>query len=158
MSDIPAPGLLRLLGPTAAHSASAEPPHIGEGPRFAELLEQARQGALETGLPVSVASGAGVELTGAQLERLSKVVDQAHASGATRIVVMMDGLTLDVDVLSRRVLGVAELGGGRTLTGIDGLVRLEPTEVAQTLPPPTIGGLNASLRRALGTTGAGDAA
>lgn len=156
---IPSPlDLLRVLGsglrPESAAPA-AQPTSIKD---FAALLAQARDGGLDTGLPVSVAGGSGVALDAAQLERLGGVVDRAHAEGATRIVVMMDGRVLDVDVLSRRVLGEADLSDGRVLTGIDGFVRLgEDDDVIQSLlPMPNVESVNASLLKLLtnGTQGA----
>ena len=138
--------LLRALGGGARAPASPAP----EGPSFDELLGRAREGSLETGLPVSIASGAGVELSPGQLERLSGVLDRAHAEGASRIVVMMDGLTLDVDVLARTVLGNADLADGRVLTGVDGIVRLAPTDAeSQMLAPPGAGAVNPSLQKIL---------
>ena len=149
---IPSPmDLLRLLssGPRpdgASPGVRAEPAQD-----FQTLLAQARAGGLETGLPVSVADGAGVSLDAAQLERLGAVVDRAHAEGATRILVMLDGRALDVDVLSRRVLGEADLAGGKVLTGIDGFVRLGEGEGGEQalLPPPAGGPVDASLLRLL---------
>lgn len=116
--------LLRMLGSGVRPDGATPGAPSGGAPDFEALLARARSGSLETGLPVSVASGAGVELDGAQLARLGRVVDRAHAEGASRVVVMMDGMALDVDVLSRRVLGRADLEGGKVLTGIDGLVNL----------------------------------
>lgn len=157
---IPSPlDLLRVLGsgPRPDGGAGAAPP--GAGSDFEVLLARARAGGLETGLPLSVAEGSGVELDGAQLERLAGVVDRAHAEGATRILVMMDGKTLDVDVLSRRVLGEADLSGGRVLTGIDGFVRLGAGDDARqaVLPVPGTGSVDASLLRLL-SQGTQDAA
>jgi hypothetical protein len=68
---------------------------------------------------VSVASGAGVELSAEQLARLSPILDRAHAAGATRVVVLLVGLALDIDVLSRRVLGEAVLRDQGVLSGSD---------------------------------------
>ncbi len=157
---IPSPlDLLRMLGsglrPDGA-AATNQPESSGD---FAVLLAQARAGGLETGMPVSLAAGSGVELDAAQLDRLGGVVDRAHAEGATRIVVMMDGKALDVDVLSRRVLGEADLSGGRVLTGIDGFVRLGAGDDAQqpVLALPDAGSVNASLLRLL-SQGTQDAA
>jgi len=63
----------------------------------------------------------------------------------------MDGKALDVDVLSRRVLGEASLHDGRVLTGIDGVVRLDgdTTDLNAFLPVPAPGQANSSLLRAL---------
>jgi hypothetical protein len=124
---------------------------------FQTLLAQARAGGLDTGLPVTVADGAGVSLDASQLARLGSVVDRAHAEGATRILVMLDGRALDVDVLSRRVLGEADLTGGRVLTGIDGFVRLGEGEgvAPPMLPLPSGGVVDASVLGLLAERGVG---
>lgn len=145
---IPSPAdLLRVLGSGVRPEVSGGADRPAEGPDFQTLLAQARAGSLETGLPVTIADGVGLELSDEQLTRLGRVVDRAHAEGATRIVVMMDGAALDVDVLSRRVLGEADLSGGRVVTGIDGFVRLGEgdDEEAQVLPLPGGGAVDASV-------------
>jgi hypothetical protein len=153
VTEVRSADLLRALGSSTSAPGAGAPVAPG-GPDFAELLGRAREGALETGLPVTVAHGSGVELSSEQLEQLSKVVDRAHSAGATRIVVLMDGVALDVDVLSRRVLGTAELQAGRVLTGVDGIVRLGSDEAASggPLPPPGAGAIAPSLRRALASS------
>ncbi|VAX41196.1 hypothetical protein MNBD_PLANCTO03-410 [hydrothermal vent metagenome] len=149
---IPSPmDLLRVLGSGLRPDGSAAVTQPKSVKDFAAMLAQARDGGLETGLPVTVAEGSGVELDAAQLERLGRVVDRAHAEGATRIAVMMDGATFDVDVLSRRVLGEADLSEGRVLTGIDGFVRLGDgeDELQPMLPMPNAGAVDASLLKLL---------
>jgi len=150
VTGAPSTHLLRALAPPSAPAGRSGPTRAAE-PHFAELLSRAKEGSLETGLPVAVAEGSGLELSADQLERLSKVVDRAHGAGATRLVVMMDGMTLDVDVLSRRVLGRADLDDGRVLTGVDGIVRIEGTGAVTgvPLPPPGAGALAPSLGRLL---------
>lgn len=139
MTGVRSADLLRVLGSGVRPGADA-PARAGRGPSFADLLGRAREGTLETGLPVSVADGAAIDLSREQLDRLSAVVDRAHAAGATRIVVMMDGLALDVDVLSRRVLGPAALDDETVLTGIDGVVRLgaATADLPRALPLPGV--------------------
>jgi hypothetical protein len=149
---IPSPmDLLRVLGSGLRPGGEASPVQPEHGGDFAALLAQARAGTLDTGMPVTLADGSGVELSESQLERLGGVVDRAHAEGATRIVVMMDGQTLDIDVLSRRVLGPLDVSGGRVLTGIDGFVRLGAGDDTQQpmLPLPGTGSVDASLLQLL---------
>ena len=132
-----APGLARAAGAPGAES-------------FERLLARAQVTPLETALPVSIASGAGIELTDSQLVRLSSVVDRAQQAGATRLLVVMDGASLDVDVLARRVLGVADLSDERVLTDFDGVVRLDGRmATGEVLPPPSSGAGGAWLARAL---------
>ncbi len=145
---IPSPAdLLRVLGSGLRPDGAAEGVRAADGADFQTLLARARAGSLETGLPVTVADGAGLELSEEQLARLGRVVDRAHAEGATRILVMLDGVALDVDVLSRRVLGEADLAGGRVMTGIDGFVRLGEGDDAApgVLALPSAGAVDASV-------------
>lgn len=120
--------LLRVLGSGVVPDGGAPPAGETGGVDFQTLLAQARAGSLDTGLPVTIADGVDLDLSDEQLVRLGRVVDRAHAEGASRIVVMMDGQALDVDVLSRRVLGETDLAGGRVVTGIDGFVSLAEGE------------------------------
>lgn len=150
---LPSPAdLLRVLG-SAIRPDGAAAVRTAEGtPAFDSLLLQARSGALETGLPVSIASGAEVELTQPQLDELGRLIDRAHAEGATRMAVLVEGKALDVDVLSRRVLGELDLADGNVMTGIDGVVRLDRDESGPMASPPTpsVGAMDASLLRLLG--------
>lgn len=150
---LPSPAdLLRVLGSAIRPDGAAAVRAPEDTPAFESLLQQARSGSLETGLPVSIATGAGVELTQPQLDALGRLVDRAHAEGATRMAVLVDGKALDVDVLSRRVLGELDLADGKVMTGIDGVVRLDPDEAGPIASPPTpsVGAMDASLLRLLG--------
>lgn len=116
--------LLRVLGSGVRQSVShamEKNPTLGT---FADLLVQARGNELETKLPVSVAHGVEATLSTQTLERLSTVVDRAHAAGATRIAVLIGDEAFDVDVLGRRVLGKINLDDGKVMTEIDGIVKL----------------------------------
>ena len=150
---LPSPvDLLRVLG-SAVRPDGAASVRTPEGKQaFESLLQRARAGELETGLPVSIAAGAKVELTQPQLDELGRIVDRAHAEGATRMAVLVGGKALDVDVLSRRVLGELDLADGKVMTGIDGVVRLDPVAAGPTPPPPSpsVGAMDASLLRLLG--------
>lgn len=150
---VPSPvDLLRVLGSAIRPDGAADLRDAGTAEAFDTLLEQAQAGSLQTGLPVSVAAGVGVALDESQLGELSRIVDRAHADGATRIAVLLDGKALDVDVLSRRVLGELDLSDGRVMTGIDGVVQLgvDPDSVPGVLPVPSPGALGPSLLKLLG--------
>ncbi|MBN4052516.1 hypothetical protein JYT82_00210 [bacterium AH-315-K20] len=150
---LPSPvDLLRVLGSAIRPDGTAQLRDAGAAEAFENLLEKAQAGSLETGLPVSIASGVDVELSEPQLAELSRLVDRAHAAGATRMAVLVDGKALDVDVLSRRVLGELDLADGRVMTGIDGVVRLDTNAVSQlgVLPAPSPGAMDASLLKLLG--------
>jgi hypothetical protein len=150
---LPSPAdLLRVLG-SAIRPDGAADVRASEGiEAFGDLLQKAQAGSLETGLPVSIAAGAEVELSESQLAELGRLVDRAHAEGATRMAVLVDGKALDVDVLSRRVLGELDLADGKVMTGIDGVVKLDTDDAGTslTLPTPSQGAVDASLLRLLG--------
>lgn len=148
---LPSPtDLLRALGSAIRPDGAGQVQSTAGGEAFESLLLKARSGSLETGLPVTIADGAGVELDGVQMNALARLVDKAHAEGATRMAVLVDGEALDVDVLSRRVLGKLDLADGTVMTGIDGVVRLDTTAGASgLLPTPSAGVVDASLLRLL---------
>jgi hypothetical protein len=149
--------LLRLLASTGhaggrGPSPAAEP---GGANGFAALLARAERGEVSSGLPVTIARGAGVELTLDQLSRLAAAADRAEARGATRALVLIDGLALRLDVGVRQVTGVADLGSGDVLTGIDAVIRVPSPEppggaVAPVpLPRADAAAMNPSLARVL---------
>ncbi|MEM7621697.1 MAG: hypothetical protein AAF235_00665 [Planctomycetota bacterium] len=100
------PAGLEGRGATGSASGSAS------GVDFATLLAGARSGSVQTGLPVSIDAGLGIELNATQHERLSAAVDQLEASGARRGVVLIDGRALVVDVESRSATGVVSEQNG----------------------------------------------
>ena len=103
---LPSPAdLLRVLGSAIRPDGAAAVRAPEDTPVFESLLQQARSGSLETGLPVSIATGAGVELTQPQLDALGRLVDRAHAEGATRMAVLVDGKALDVARMARDMHG-----------------------------------------------------
>lgn len=116
--------MLRALGAGASlpvHAVGEPSPPGGE---FAALLAKAQAGEVHTGLEVTVARTAGVQLSPSQLERLAAAADRAHAEGASRALVLIDGLALELDVLSRTITGAVDLAAEGVLTGIDAVVRV----------------------------------
>ena len=148
--------LLRSLMPVrtaAAGQRGGLAPSALEGEGFSELLKRAQRGEFGTGLPVKIAPNAGVELSDEQLTHLAVVADAAEASGATRALVMIDDLSLCMDVGSRTILGPADLTDGKVLTGIDGVIRLTaPPAGPLPIAGPRVdgGSMNTSILRALG--------
>ena len=123
---------------------------------FADLLAKARAGAVSSNLPVTVAKGAGVNLSDDQLRRLAVAADRAEAAGLTRALVLIDGKALRLDVGVRQITGTVELAPGAALSGIDGVVQAPGAEDSSPamVPispanPSRVRGLNASLVRAL---------
>ena len=95
---------IRPAGPEAHPPAPPGP----DGPGFADLLAKARDGNLASGLPVTIAKGAGVELNAEQLSRVGAAADRAQAAGADRAVVLIDGAAVKLDVATRNITGVNE--------------------------------------------------
>lgn len=113
--------LLRMLGATPAKSASASSDAVAGGD-FAHLLDMARSGKLGDNEPATIAEGAGVKLSEDQLRRVGQAVDRAKAQGAAQALVLIDGMALKVDVLTREVKGSADLDGG--VTGVDAVINV----------------------------------
>ena len=114
--------LLRSLGlgsrPVSTGSTAA--PQTASGMSFSDLLSKASGGEFSTGLDVTVSAGAGIELNTEQLQRLAKIADAAEAQGASRVLVLMDGQALTMDVGVRQITGTADLNS--VVTGIDAVV------------------------------------
>ncbi len=164
--------LLRLLSGgigAAIRAGSGAPAGAPAETDFAALLEKAGKGEVESGLSVTVDEGAGVKLTDDQLARLAVAADRAEAQGATRALVLIDGMALRLDVGMRQVTGAADLKGNTPLTGIDAVISVPGTEASPVGPatdadsrPPALplpradaGSLNRSLLEVLSRARAG---
>ena len=134
--------LLSLLGGVinaVRPDAPAPPANPIEGSTFAELLDQAKSGEISSDLDITVAADAGVELTEDQLARLAVAADQAQAAGASRAVVLIDGMALSFDVQSRRVTGTVPINEAGVYSGFDAIINAgDETKqaAAGTLPLP----------------------
>lgn len=95
-------GLLGTSSPAAQSLGAGSAAQAGEA-SFASLLAQAREGGVQSGMPVTIARDAGVQLSSEQLSRLASAADIAEAHGATRAVVAIDGKMLTLDVASRQI-------------------------------------------------------
>lgn len=159
----PGTDLLKLLGSGSrpglapAPSAAAAAPGVD----FGSLLKQAREGTLASGRSVTVAKGAGVNLSAEQLARLSAAADKAEAQGATGALVLIDGMALKLNLTTREVTGRADLNSGAVLTGVDSVVSLPSTAGSSgaaagaapvPLPKAGAGWGNASLLQTLSQT------
>jgi len=136
--NISSADLLRVLGSGLQQKIESATKSSHAMQNFAGLLESARKGDVQTGLPVEIVNGADVTLSQETLDKIAAIVDRAHAAGATRIVVLDGEQALDVDVLSRRVLGKVNLHDGHIMTEIDGVARLsgDNADSMQILPLP----------------------
>jgi hypothetical protein len=145
--------LLRALG-SGVRPVGAEPSgqaRLIEGPSFQDMLASATSGGVSSGLPIRVARSAAVDLTASQLTRLSAAADRAEAAGASRALVLIDGMVLQMDVGLRTVTGKADLNQTKVLNGVDAVVTVE-TEAGDLpvyTPAPMAGAMNASLLRTL---------
>lgn len=99
---------IRPAGPEARPRTTVE----SGGPGFADLLAKAQGGEITSGLPVTIAKGAGVDLNAEQLARVGAAADRAQAAGADRAVVLIDGAAVKLDVATRTVTGPADLNPG----------------------------------------------
>lgn len=119
--------LLRRLG-SGLTPNGAEKPSKGLGGAdpaalsFTEMLAKAEKGEINSGLPVTIAKGSGVELSDEQLARVAIAADRAQAAGADRAVVIIDNVAVKLDVATRTISGKAELQPGSTLADIDAVV------------------------------------
>jgi hypothetical protein len=146
--------LLRALGgvtnvSSAAGSAGASGRTAAGSVDFRAMLERARAGTLESGLPVTVAPGTGLDIGQEQLARLGPVIDRLHASGASHAMVEIDGKFLVVDVMTRQVRSEFKPGDGGMVEGIDAVVSAAPAEVDGVVGVPGSGVLHPSLAAAL---------
>jgi hypothetical protein len=153
MSPI-ASGLLGLLGVGSGQTVQPSGLTSGqvEGSDFASLLQLARQGQVTSDRPVSIANGANVKLSPDQMQRLAVAADRAESQGATRALVMIDGMAVKLDVSMRQVTGLADLSKPGVMTGIDCLVTTASPDpnAAAAVPLPRAPGLaSPSLLRAL---------
>lgn len=117
-------GLLRALAP--GRGAGSDAP-AGVNPSsldFEAMLRRVKAEGFQSGLGVSIAPEAGVELSDEQMQRVAAATDLAQAHGASRALVSIDGLNLVVDVNVRRIAAKVDLQPGLPLTGIDAVVKV----------------------------------
>jgi hypothetical protein len=134
---------------TNAAARSAQPAAPISGTPFDELLEEARTGAATGASPVKLAKGLDLKLNEDQLARVAAAVDLAQANGAGRVMVLVDGRALQVDVGTRTILG--EVTGAKTasMPGVDAVVNapaskeaLDAAAQSRPVPPPSASPLN----------------
>lgn len=119
--------LLRRLGSgvrpegPAARAPMSQPAGV-ESADFASLLDDVHAGKMASARPLSIASGAGVELSSDQMQRLAVAADAAEAAGAGRLLAMIDGQGVTIDVASRTITGGVEGLKGRVVTDVDAFI------------------------------------
>lgn len=131
--------LLRLLSSQATPGVApgATGPSAPTGALdFAKLLNQAKTGQLASGREVSIAKGANVQLSEDQIKRISAAADLAESQGATRALVMMDGMAIKLDVSMRQVTGTVDMKAQGVQTGIDAVVQVPDAAGSAAIPMP----------------------
>lgn len=93
-----------------------------ESEDFGSLLTSVRTGEIASGRTLSTRGGVDTELSPEQLERLGIATDAAEAAGSRRLLAMIDGGAVTIDVADRRIESHAESVSGTVLTEIDGFV------------------------------------
>ncbi len=166
---IDANALLRTLGGTlsgaggsgkiSGAAGGAEAKATG-GLDFANLLAKARAGEIHSGIKVSAARDAGLQLNDEQLTRLSAAADLAEANGIGRGLFLIDGKQVVMDVGTRQVLGEVTASQAGVVEGVDGVVSVPTVAQGGSASAATIApgaGLaqmsNASLLNALAQRG-----
>ena len=145
---IPATSLLQMLGSGVGLIGRIAGGKPVEDASFADLLERAAGGTLRSGEPVRVAASSGVELSADQLDRVRVAADRLDAAGAAEGLILVDGMALRYDVLTRTITGEADLGEG--VSGIDAVVRAPGEGSADGVVTAPPGGLsNTALLRLL---------
>lgn len=155
--------LLKSLGVLPASSGiRSRLGAIGEdhASSFDDLLEQARAGEAGPGAPVRVAKGLDLKLTPDQLQRAAAAADVAEANGASRAMVLLDGVAYRLDVATRTIIGEVRGQAHAGMADVDAVVAAPASadELAQRpvkIPPPPAGPLaisNTSLRDLLDRT------
>lgn len=117
--------LLRALGSGIRPVGVERPAGAGSGVHtasFEELLKKASAGEINSGAPVRLGSGCEVSLTLEQMQRLSVAADRAEAAGATRAVVLIDGMALTMDVGVRTITGQIDPAQAGVTTGVDAVL------------------------------------
>lgn len=112
-----------------ARLASGILPDTGPAPQtaidqagFADLLQKVRAGELASSQPVEVAPGVDVDLTADQLTRLGVALDAAEAAGHDRVLALIDGKALTVDVPGRVVMESHSPADARVLNDFDAVI------------------------------------
>ncbi|MBL8761216.1 MAG: hypothetical protein JNL50_07930 [Phycisphaerae bacterium] len=117
--------LLRALRPGPGAHAAAGPTGAGvESLDFEAMLRKVRSEGFQSGLGVSIAPGADLELTNDQMQRLAAAADVAQAHGASRALVTIDGMSLLLDVGVRTITGKVDIRPGVPVTGVDAVLHV----------------------------------
>lgn len=117
-----------------APSTNAAPGAPIESAGFSELLRAARAGELRSERPLSLAKGTEGKLSENQLDRLAVAADAAEASGSRRLLAVIDGNAVTIDIDSRTVHSVNADYTSKVLSDVDSVVFL-PADPGASLKP-----------------------
>lgn len=157
--------LLRALQSGRGAHPTAAASKVGvESLDFEAMLKRVKAEGFHSGLGVTVAPEAGVQLSDDQLQRIAAAADVAQAHGVNRALVTIDGMNLVLDVGVRSITGKVDIQPGVPVTGVDAVMHvpdsggatgiaagaaLSTSPLSRTLPPK-----NPSLLAALSKSSA----
>ncbi|MBL8744974.1 MAG: hypothetical protein JNK58_01315 [Phycisphaerae bacterium] len=119
--------LLRQLGSGVRPAAAEKPATPIDQAGFAELLSKVQAGGIASNEPVQVAPGQRIELSTEQLQRLGVAIDAAEAAGHHRVLALIDGQALTIDVPGRMVMESHSAADARLLTDFDAVISVPNT-------------------------------
>jgi hypothetical protein len=118
--------LLELLGTgVRPFDATIPAPVEQTGSDFNALLERARSGNPETGIPVKLTVGLEQVLSPEQQNALANALDRIAVVGANSALINLDGRILRVDVRTRTVVEEIEQEDTSPVTLIDAFIQAE---------------------------------
>ncbi len=121
--------LLRQLASGILPDAAPTPQPSIDQLGFAELLSRVQGGDIASNQPVDIAPGAKIELTPDQLKRLGVALDAAEAAGHDRVLALIDGQALTIDVQSRMVMESHSPADARMLTDLDAVISVPDASI-----------------------------
>lgn len=117
--------LLRALqSGRGAHPTAASSKVGVESLDFEAMLKRVKAEGFHSGLGVTIAPEAGVQLSDDQLQRVAAAADVAQAHGVNRALVTIDGMNLMLDVGVRSITGKVDIQPGVPVTGVDAVMRV----------------------------------
>lgn len=112
---------------------------------FQAMLDRVKAEGFQSGLGVTVAPEAGVQLSDDQLQRIAAAADVAQAHGANRALVTIDGMNLLLDVGVRAITGKIDIQPGVPVTGVDAVMRVPDSAPANAAAAASAAPLSKSL-------------
>ena len=108
---------------------------------FGDMLDRVHNGQVSSDRAITIASNVSkdLSLTDEQLARVATATDAAEAAGANRIMAVVGGQALLVDVLTRTIEKATPVSQANLTTGVDGVVFV-PDDPAADLTPLFSGG------------------